>query len=516
MEDDQPQLLLQEDADSISYANCITPGAVAESVDKVEDDGTPMHPEVRDPVVIEISGADATSNVGNRRHVPEIQWTLKTRSFRTCVILAGPWAAYAILNTVFTNVRSSYMASMGISSFVPRFVPSIIQLFLGPILGAMSDRSLSRWGRRNVFLMAAAGLVAVSGLLFGSANVLFPHLHFLTKLLLAILSIGVLLLNIGLRARIMDEVPIEFQVHAQATLTMYAGIGGVLGSLLFRSTSDVVVFASAISGKDILIAFGITMAAITVTTAVCIYLRPEHPQTRPKFQPRLSRVGREAWQEVVHAPKVFRFLSLVYFVLSFAWLSFSDEVYQWWGANVYGGCKDTGCDAISQSDYKRGLDTANVALISQNGLEAVICLVVLLIMPRVPDAYYLKRVAVVGLVIGTCALVVAVSAGKFCKQLAFAGFVATAFFHTVVNIFPFSVVGIMGKELQTSRHGFNNNGLYIGVLMQFSALSELTVQVYGTESWSPLGTGNVLTLPCILFAASVACTATFASSLGRS
>lgn len=114
----------------------------------------------------------------------------------------------------------------------------------------------------------------------------------------------------------MDMVPIEFQVHAQATLAMYEGVGSVLGSLLFRSTSDAVVFASAISGEEILKAFGFAMAAIFVTTAVCIYLRPEHPQDKSKFQPRLSRVGREAWQQVVHAPKVFRFLCVVYFVLS--------------------------------------------------------------------------------------------------------------------------------------------------------------------------------------------------------
>jgi len=109
----------------------------------------------------------------------------------------------------------------------------------------------------------------------------------------------------------MDMVPIEFQVHAQATLTMYDGVGGVLGSLLFRSTSDAVVFASAISGTEILKAFGFSMAAIFVTTAVCIYLRPEHPQDKPTFQPRLGRVA-----QVVHAPKIFRFLCVVYFVLS--------------------------------------------------------------------------------------------------------------------------------------------------------------------------------------------------------
>lgn len=96
--------------------------------------------------------------------------------------------------------------------------------------------------------------------------------------------------------------------------------------------------------------------------------------------------------------------------------------------------------------------------------------------------------------------------------LSFAGFVMTAFYQAVVSIFPYAVVGILGKEIQTSAHGFNNNGLYIGVLTLFASASELTVQLYGTEDMAPLGTGNYLALPCILFAVGVACTAGFSFS----
>jgi hypothetical protein len=84
---------------------------------------------------------------------------------------------------------------------------------------------------------------------------------------------------------------------------------------------------------------------------------------------------------------------------SFAWKSFQDETFNWWGGNVYGGCKDSStssaidriprwttnkvvsdtthvvffamradCDAIAQSDFKNGLDMANTALISQVGV----------------------------------------------------------------------------------------------------------------------------------------------------
>lgn len=98
--------------------------------------------------------------------------------------------------TVFHDVRTAYMTGMGITEFVPRVVPPLVAFFLGPILGAASDRSLSKWGRRNAFLVSATLTLVVAGLLFGSAQVLFPHATGVTNLLLFLLSIGVLLINV--------------------------------------------------------------------------------------------------------------------------------------------------------------------------------------------------------------------------------------------------------------------------------------------------------------------------------
>lgn len=88
------------------------------------------------------------------------------------------------------------MTAMGVADVVPRVVPPLVAFVLGPILGAASDRSLSKWGRRNAFLVSAALTLTVAGLLFGSAQVLFPQRTGVTKLLLFLLSIGVLLINV--------------------------------------------------------------------------------------------------------------------------------------------------------------------------------------------------------------------------------------------------------------------------------------------------------------------------------
>ncbi|TMW67464.1 hypothetical protein Poli38472_011084 [Pythium oligandrum] len=435
-----------------------------------------------------------TRQVSGRRR-STLKHAPMTKPIRTCFILAMPWAAYSVLNTVFEDVRQPYMSSMGIGDFIPRFVPALVAFFLGPILGAASDRSLSKWGRRNVFLVSAAIILTISGLLFGSAQMLFSTYVGLTNTLFFMLAIGLVLLNIGLRARLMDEVSLEYQVHAQAAVAFWAGFGSVLGSLLFRRTA-VVVFVTDISGEDILISFSAALAGIILTTAACIYLRPEHPQDRPPFQPPLARLVREALDQIVYAPRLFRILCLVYFVQYFAWSGFRDEVYNWWARNVYDGCNSAGCDARKQEDYRDGLDTANIALISQNGLQLVVCLILPCAIPR---GNKFKRVAITGLCLGAVGLIVAVSVGGAWIPLTFGAFVVVAFYQMVTTIFPYSVVGIMGKEIQESQHGFNNNGLYIGVLTSFSAASQLFVQLYGTEHMSPLGTGNVMFLSCILF-----------------
>lgn len=85
---------------------------------------------------------------------------------------------------------------MDISSDVPRFLPPIVNFFLGPILGSASDRSLSKWGRRNVFLVAAMVMLTISAILFGSAEMLFPsHANWICLLFLLV-NVGALLLNV--------------------------------------------------------------------------------------------------------------------------------------------------------------------------------------------------------------------------------------------------------------------------------------------------------------------------------
>lgn len=247
--------------------------------------------------------------------------TKQKHPFKTCLILAMPWMAYSVLMAVMQDVRVSYMTAMGISDWTPRFVPPLVAFFLGPVLGAASDQSLSRWGRRNVYLGWAALIVTVSGLFYGSASVLFPHVHFLTNLLFFLLVLGCLLFEVALRARIMDIVPLEYQVHAQAAFSLWGGFGGVIGMLLFRKTTSMVVFADDVSGDEILVSFGAAMATILITTTLSIRLLPEHPQERPAYQPPLGRLVGDLWENIVYAPMLFRILCVIQFVLMYVRIS---------------------------------------------------------------------------------------------------------------------------------------------------------------------------------------------------
>lgn len=85
---------------------------------------------------------------------------------------------------------------MGISSDVPRFLPPIVNFILGPILGSASDRSLSKWGRRNVFLVAGMAILTISATLFGSAEMVFASHADWIRLLFLLVNVGALLLNV--------------------------------------------------------------------------------------------------------------------------------------------------------------------------------------------------------------------------------------------------------------------------------------------------------------------------------
>lgn len=144
-------------------------------------------------------------------------------------------------------------------------------------------------------------------------------------------------------------------------------------------------------------------------------------------------------------------------------------------------------------------------------------------MPRVPDIAKLTRSSVILACIGglyattqphwakfpsICvagSLVIAAAVGSTSKSLTFIAFVLASCFHTMELVFPFSVIGIMGKEIEKSEYAFTNNGLYIGVISVFSALSDISVQVYGIDTMASLGTGNKMVLPCVLFCSSILC-----------
>jgi hypothetical protein len=92
----------------------------------------------------------------------------------------------------------TYAQKLGINTFVPRFLPSILTFILGPILGAASDRSLSKWGRRNVFLIMACMIVTVSGICYGGALKFFPEQPALVNFFFTSLLIGCLLFDVSI------------------------------------------------------------------------------------------------------------------------------------------------------------------------------------------------------------------------------------------------------------------------------------------------------------------------------
>jgi hypothetical protein len=110
---------LQDDGngeDSSDFVSCATPDrqAAATSLEEAREAASASELKVvrfasesDDAVAVDIddnrhstdhgSGNDGLSSI---LHAPDIQWTLRTRAFRTCLVLAMPWAAYAILSAL--------------------------------------------------------------------------------------------------------------------------------------------------------------------------------------------------------------------------------------------------------------------------------------------------------------------------------------------------------------------------------------------------------------------------------
>lgn len=177
-------------------------------------------------------------------------------------VLGFGFLGISVIWPLFNSLIPPFLEDLGLSALVVGFIltwDNLINMFVQPWVGARSDRTRSRWGRRKPWLMAGAPLAAVFFIL-----VPFVRTNF------ALLALAILGTNVGMAlfrsptvAYLGDLYPAEQRSKANGVINLMGGVGGALalfgGGVLFKLGVPLPFIVGALL---LLIAIGVVLAFV--------------------------------------------------------------------------------------------------------------------------------------------------------------------------------------------------------------------------------------------------------------
>ncbi|UYQ77281.1 MFS transporter [Glutamicibacter sp. JL.03c] len=150
-------------------------------------------------------------------------------------------------------------------------VAGVLTLAALPLVGALSDRSRSRWGRRRPYLLLSALAFTIGGVLLVAArNVpVFVAAHLL-------ITLGFVTASVTIIALLTDQLPDDRRGAPTALLSMGTPLGALIGMAVAVPFGDHLLP---------LVAIPTALAVIGVLSLACIVRDPHHPEHRPRSTP---------------------------------------------------------------------------------------------------------------------------------------------------------------------------------------------------------------------------------------
>ncbi|MBN2746954.1 MAG: MFS transporter [Bacteroidales bacterium] len=303
-------------------------------------------------------------------------WQIFNMSFGFLGIQFG----FALQNANASGILLTFGADLHHLSWFWLVAP-ITGMIVQPIIGAWSDRTWNRFGRRRPFFLVGAGLTATALILMPNA----PHFAGIFSPMLiggGMLMIMDASINISMepfRALVADKLPDEQHTLGFSTQTLLIGIGAVAGSWLPYILHNWFGFAQSaddgIVGANVLWSFYIGAMVLIASILWTVKSTKEYP---PEFyEEEIKEEGAEAHKEKFRIPKVMIQLLVVQF---FSWFAlFSMWVYTTPAvAQHFFGATDPNSDL-----FKEAQSWVGILFGVYNGVSAIIALTLPLIAKRI-------------------------------------------------------------------------------------------------------------------------------------
>ncbi len=170
-------------------------------------------------------------------------------------------------STVFDATQDAPMMGFGLKTFTAGLImglDNLAALFLLPVIGAISDRTSTRIGRRMPFILLLAPVAAISfGLIPLSPSMITPATNgdvgsMVGIFVMFVLTLGVMLLAMAcFRTPVIslmpDLTPSPLRSKANGVINFMGGVAGVIGTLVLSPLFDVSPWTPFIAGAVILL-----------------------------------------------------------------------------------------------------------------------------------------------------------------------------------------------------------------------------------------------------------------------
>lgn len=245
----------------------------------------------------------------------------------------GVQLGFALQNANVSRVLSDLGADLHSLSLFWLAAP-IMGLLVQPIVGAASDRTWNRLGRRKPFILGGAIAAALGMLLMPNASIFVAFIApmLFGGIMLALMDGAFNVTMQPFRALVSDMVPDEQRTLGYSIQALLINIGAVIGSILPFVLTNVIgldnVAEKGHVAETVTWAFYIGATALLGTVLwTCFRTKEYAPKDYNRYkniiaQPILktslaTRLG-NFWQLFIHMPKTMRQLALVQF---FSWFS---------------------------------------------------------------------------------------------------------------------------------------------------------------------------------------------------
>ncbi|KYQ91309.1 suc1-sucrose proton symporter [Tieghemostelium lacteum] len=378
---------------------------------------------------------------------------------------------------------------LGVSKFWVSFIwiaGPVSGLIVQPIVGVLSDRSESKFGRRKPYIFFGTIFIVVGLLLISNAQSLGSLLgdsKDTKKLSIFFAIIGFWVLDLSnnavqgpCRALLVDVASPSQQGLGSSLFSIMLGFGNLLGYLM-GSLRLSLIFPFLKTDIRALFTLSILVLIFCIFfTLICIQ------------EKKFSRINANTenpfsvlFKGILRMPPYLKRLCCVQFFSWIGWFSFILFATTWVGVNVYGGNPDAPEGTEERERFQLGVRIGSLGLTFSSLLNILISFLIPLLFKLVG----IKIVYFVGTLIQAVTFLL-----FFFLQSKIAALVLITFTGipwSIVMIVPFAIVGLGANETQYSTE---NSGLQIGILNIFIVLPQLLVAV-GISFVIEIFNGNV-------------------------